>query len=187
VSRVDRLDHAIYHAGQGLPLYLVFPHPDHVPAVIGQGARVALVARTISVDLGQPPIPVPTRGAKMEGAPVPEAAVDEDADLGAGEHEVSDATKRGDRPAVLEEAEPAPMECATEGHFRCRVGPLGRPHYRSGVGVACWRRWLRAAVCHAGPERVTRGRARQVRVWHILGRQPLPLNSEDVESPIRSV
>jgi hypothetical protein len=77
---------------------LVLPEPQHGPASRLQRFRVEIIARTIARDLWSPIVAVADVGsAAVLRAPVPEAAVAEDRDASAREHDV-----RADRPHALQ-------------------------------------------------------------------------------------
>ncbi len=72
----------------GLSRVLVFPHPDRGPAGVCESAIRVPVPFFVPVDLRGPESGIGHRDGVVIGAAVPEAPVQEDGDLGFGEHEI---------------------------------------------------------------------------------------------------
>ena len=75
----------------------VLPYAHDGPTGVVQRCVNYLIAVLVLLDLGRPVLVIPDGRPVMVGAAVPEAAVDEDCDLGAREHDVRCAPQLGNR------------------------------------------------------------------------------------------
>jgi len=66
----------------------MLPQPDNDPPSASQRAALAVVSPPIVVDLRYPVVSVGLGHSAVQGAPVPEAAIDEDGDRKKGENEI---------------------------------------------------------------------------------------------------
>lgn len=78
----------------------VLPRPENGPSVVGKEAVRFSVPLAVAAYLLSPERSVRLRDRVMCGAPVPEAAVDENRDLGAREHEVCTTVQRRNRAEI---------------------------------------------------------------------------------------
>lgn len=86
---------------------IVFPCPDNEPPISAQGDGVPLVPGLIGIELAAPPSGIRLGGDGMLRTAVPEAAVNEHGDAGAGQHDVRAPRQP---PGVDPESEAATMQ-----------------------------------------------------------------------------
>lgn len=112
---------------------VVLPRADDAPALCHQDRLVPRVALPVREELPSPEVGVRLREMGVLLAVVPEAAVDEDRDPGAGEHEVgADAA-----PAAHRSVDEEPAAAAVELAAHCELG-RGVPSAEAGhVAAAC--------------------------------------------------
>jgi len=140
--------------GRGI---VVLPRADHAPALRRQDRLVPCVALPVREELPSPQLGVRLRQLHVFLAVVPEAAVDEDRDPGAGEHEVgADAAAAAHLP-VDEEAAAAAVQLAAECEFGCGVTAAEAGHVAA-AGVVGFPLFHRATVARASRRRVRRDR-----------------------------
>ena len=85
--------------GCGLWL-LVLPHANDRPARFRELAVGVVVTLPVARDLRTPEAFIDLGRAQMLGTAVPEAAIEEDRDLGAGEYDIGRTAQRRDRPGI---------------------------------------------------------------------------------------
>lgn len=92
----------------------VLPCPHHCPSQGGKACVSGTVALSVRVQLLRPPFRVRDRDGLVVGALVPEAAVDEDHNTRAREHDVGSTAEGGLRPVVHSKAAAASVEDAPQ-------------------------------------------------------------------------
>jgi hypothetical protein len=109
---------------------LVFPEPEHGPAIGFQGFADPGVSLLVGGDLL---VPVPAIGGcpgAVDGASVPEAAIDIDGNPATGENDVRPNQPSSGRPdrEVHPVSKPHSIEGLSQGELRSSVAPFVRPH-----------------------------------------------------------
>jgi hypothetical protein len=112
----------------------MFPDPDHIPALVGQHLIGFGIAGSVRVNLGLPELGVRLGWAVMFRTAVPEAAIQEHSDFGAGEYQVSGASYALQRPRPNPIAEPQRVHSGPKRALRARVAALVPPHNRTNGG-----------------------------------------------------
>src|SRR4051794_17086537 len=110
----SRLD-AFSRGGSGL----VLPNADHIPSEPSEGCIRLGVAAPIRGDLVTPPSSVCFRLNAVVRTPVPEAAIDEDRNLGGGENDVGAPLRESRNRVIDAEAQSATMKRGAEAQFGC--------------------------------------------------------------------
>jgi hypothetical protein len=116
---------------------VALPDYPHAPSEFCERAVDLAVAGNVPVEFCLPEVD-PSLGGVGEGAtgmPVPEAAVDEDRDLPAGQDDVGDARKVA---PVEPEPKTKPVQDASDGDLGVRI-PSPDPRHH---GASFWRDWL---------------------------------------------
>lgn len=129
---------------------LVLPDADDRPSERLQMDVGLTVPLHVARELGRPPGGVVGGCCLVFGAPVPEAAIDEDSDLRTGEQDVSAASRHARQRVVDAVPKPESVEFAAEeqlgfgvprrllGHPRGSGGEhIGERCYRRGAGARC--------------------------------------------------
>lgn len=127
---------------------LVLPHAKHGPSEGAEMAVCVTVPLDVARELGTPPRGVRSGRCLVLRASVPEAAVDEDRDLRAGEQDIRPTSRHAWQGVVDSVPEPQPMKLPTQEQLRLGVAgrlprhPCGgawqhvsERHARRGAGV----------------------------------------------------
>ena len=116
---------------------LVLPRPNHRPARCAKGVVDAFVASPIASQLRVPVAAIRPRSSAVLGTAMPEAAVDEHGEAGAGKHDVwAHAYRASVDRQVDSVSEAAPMEYGSEEEFRFRVAAAIAAHDCGGCSAA---------------------------------------------------
>lgn len=114
----------IANAKGGLSIILVFPYPHGRPTGLAQPAVSFAISCSIPLDLVGPELSVRDCDSVMVRAPMPEAAVQEDRDLGSCEYQICGATQLLDRT----HGDPIPqtecMHCRPQRYLRLGISRL---------------------------------------------------------------
>lgn len=94
--RSTRFNEGLLNRCGGGVRILVLPDPDDSPASIAQQLVVVAITVDVTLKLGVPVLAVAAWAGSVSGASVPEAAVDEDGQSGAGEDDIG-----SDRPDAV--------------------------------------------------------------------------------------
>lgn len=146
------------------------------------------VPNDVAGELGRPPLGVGGRGSLVFRAAVPEAAVDEHGDHGAGEQDVRATTRQAGQRVIDAVAEPERVEFATQEQLRRCVAPglAGHSNGRGGAHIGEGRdRRGAGARCGVGASR-TRLASLTYCVDH-LAIMPRSMTPEEPDSVIRTL
>jgi hypothetical protein len=116
-SRLDLFGNRSGH----LDRILVLPKTESQPARFGQAAVGIRISSAVRLDLVAPPLRVRLRPRCVNGAPVPEAAVDKNGDAGTWEDDVCLPTQAGHRPDMDAKAKAAPMKLGPKRNLWCGI------------------------------------------------------------------
>jgi len=100
---------------------LVLPEPQDQPSSLGEPAVGIGVTLTIGLELRRPPRAVGSRVSLMDGAGMPEAAIDVDGDPLSGKHHICAAPHTRNRGQVDSVAQSSSMQCGSQRELRSRV------------------------------------------------------------------
>jgi hypothetical protein len=95
----------------------MLPNPDGEPAGLFESTVGVPIALDVPIQLLRPPLRVGSGDGSMRGAPVPEAAVDEDGDFRWAEYDVCAASNFGHDFSIDAKTETEPMKLTSKGEF----------------------------------------------------------------------
>src|SRR5262249_17776209 len=147
LSRPPR-SHHVEDTVCGLAGVLVLPHANDEPARLYESEFVLPVANDGRLDLVRPPGAVRLRRRPVLRAAMPPAAVDEEGDALAGEHDIGLASEPFDWPPVDAVSEPASVKRSPDADLELSVPTPVRLH-RQARRLGCGRRRRGEAGAHA--------------------------------------
>src|SRR4051812_1227298 len=101
----------------------VLPNAKHDPPEPSEGCIRLRVAPAVRRDLVAPPSRVGFRLNAVLRTAVPEAAIDEDGDLGGGKDNVGAPPRQSRNCLIDAEAQPATVKLGAESEFGCGIAP----------------------------------------------------------------
>ena len=107
---------------------LVFPYPDTQPTGLREPPVGVPVALPVALHFVRPELGVGRGNGVMFGTAVPEASVQENSDLGPGEHEVGRPSDLLERPNAHPVAQAQSVDGGPKSKFRFGVPALVRLH-----------------------------------------------------------
>jgi hypothetical protein len=108
----------------------VLPNPQDRPSCLQQQPVGLAIARLNSPNLPGPPLRVSARNGVVIGAPVPEAAIDEDCQPALGEGNIHRTSAVPRYPELHPEAPTTPEKLSPQRNFRCRIISRKTGHLR---------------------------------------------------------
>lgn len=130
-SRVSAVgEHRGADESSGIAGVVVFPESEHGPAVCFQGSSDSGVSRSVRRDLLVPVVAIGRRAGAVDGASVPEAAIDVYGDPPSGENDVGSNQASAGRSdwEIHPVSETQPMQGLAQGELRSGVAPPVCPH-----------------------------------------------------------